>query len=395
MGGLVNYLIGPGRPGPQGGEVHTDQRVVAMSSDVTEVPLGRTLDDGERRSLGVQLGLYGQMFPQSCPAAGPVYHVVFSLPAGEHLEDAAWAEVAEDTARVLHLERPAGAVGSWAAFCHGESSGGFEHMHFAASLVRSDGSEVKTYLRNGYAELHDVARRAEESHGLAVVAGRDHGSVPVAQRAEQEACAHRGRVEPERDLLARTVRSVAAAVKTEAEFPVAVREAKMLIRPRYGSGGRKEVVGYSVAVPVAKETETDRAARVAEGKPEPKPVWFGGGKLGRDLTLPALRARWEPAADTGAPAQDAAGQATGTNVAVGRAEALPRWAGRRERIDFSLDAAAATATRNRPGGKAWGRAAERLEAVNRLAADPSKVGGPEWRSLAWEAAGATSSLARR
>ncbi len=392
MGGLVNYLLGPGRGEETGADEHVGQRVVAMSSDITDIAAGQRLEGGERRALGMQLGLYGQMFPQSCPAQGGVYHVVFSLAAGEHLEDAHWAAVAEDVAKVLHLERPSGAVGSWAAFCHGPSEAGFEHMHFTASLVRSDGSEVKTYLRNGYAELHDVARRAEERHGLTVVAGRDHGSLPVAERAEQEACAKRGRSEPERDMLARVVRSAAAAVKSEAEFPVAVREAGMLIRPRYGAGGRSEVVGYSVAVPAVKESEPERAKRESGGKPEAKPVWFGGGKLGRDLTLPALRARWESTVAEGNQGQE---DGRGGEVAAARSEALPRWAGRRPRADFSMEAAMVAAGRNQLGGKAWGRAAERLEVVGRLAGDPSKVGTAQWRSLAWEAAGATSSLARR
>ncbi|MDQ6798062.1 MAG: hypothetical protein M3011_08615, partial [Actinomycetota bacterium] len=115
-------------------------------------------------------------------------------------------------------------------------------------------------------------------------------------------------------------------------------------------------------------------------------------KLGRDLTLPALRERWEStlADDSDGHAETGAGE-----VVAARADALPRWAGRRPRADFSVEAAMAAAGRNQLGGKAWGRAAERLEVVGRLAGDSSKVGTPQWRSLAWEAAGATSSLARR
>ena len=53
----------------------------------------------------------------------------------------------------------------------------------------------------------------------------------------------------------------------------------MLARPRYGHGDRTEVLGFSVALRPAEE-----------GQPV---IWFGGGRLGRDLALPALRARWD------------------------------------------------------------------------------------------------------
>jgi hypothetical protein len=47
----------------------------------------------------------------------------------------------------------------------------------------------------------------------------------------------------------------------------------------------KRFVGYAVALP----GDTTR---------EGAPVWFGGGKLAPDLTLPKLRCRWEPARTT-------------------------------------------------------------------------------------------------
>ena len=43
-----------------------------------------------------------------------------------------------------------------------------------------------------------------------------------------------------------------------------------------------EVTGYAVALP-------------GDAAEDGGPVWFGGGKLAADLTLPKLRRRWEPA----------------------------------------------------------------------------------------------------
>jgi hypothetical protein len=52
----------------------------------------------------------------------------------------------------------------------------------------------------------------------------------------------------------------------------------VLVRPRFEAGGNEVVIGYSVAVrPEVGDT----------------PIWFGGGKLAKDLTLPSLRQFWE------------------------------------------------------------------------------------------------------
>ena len=56
----------------------------------------------------------------------------------------------------------------------------------------------------------------------------------------------------------------------------------MLVRKRLSTRNPAEVTGYAVALP-------GDAAR------DGGPVWFGGGKLAADLTLPKLRRRWEPA----------------------------------------------------------------------------------------------------
>ena len=56
----------------------------------------------------------------------------------------------------------------------------------------------------------------------------------------------------------------------------------MLVRKRFSTRNPGEVTGYAVAL-------TGDTAR------EGGPVWFGGGKLAADLTLPKLRCRWDPA----------------------------------------------------------------------------------------------------
>jgi hypothetical protein len=64
----------------------------------------------------------------------------------------------------------------------------------------------------------------------------------------------------------------------------------VLVRPRYADGRTDVVTGYSVA------------ARPEAGE---RPIWYGGGHLARDLTLPRLRAEWP---DTPTGASDAAAE---------------------------------------------------------------------------------------
>jgi hypothetical protein len=80
----------------------------------------------------------------------------------------------------------------------------------------------------------------------------------------------------------------------------------VIVRPRWETGtGRGTVVGYSVARPSVPGSGEDL-------------VWFGGGKLGKDLTLPALRAGWatDPGAVAAWRAVDAPSSATRTPAAA-------------------------------------------------------------------------------
>ncbi|OLT31531.1 hypothetical protein BJF84_27095 [Rhodococcus sp. CUA-806] len=105
---------------------------------------------------------------------------------------------------------------------------------------------------------------------------------------ELEKAKRDGLAEPVRVSLERTVRAAATASKTEAEFVRRLRSSGLLVRPRYDKGSTDAgVVGYSVA---ATPTKAERAAGI-------KPVWFGGGRLAKDLTLPRLRDEWDQSTD--------------------------------------------------------------------------------------------------
>jgi hypothetical protein len=111
--------------------------------------------------------------------------------------------------------------------------------------------------------------------------------------------------EPERRSLGRKVRACATAAQDEAEFVRRFRRTGAMIKPRYAAGRDDVVVGYSVA------------ERPPKGG---RPVWFGGGHLAKDLTLPRLRGAWNdsPQLATDAVAEWGAAARGRRPVSVGR-----------------------------------------------------------------------------
>ena len=102
---------------------------------------------------------------------------------------------------------------------------------------------------------------------------------PAATRAEAEQAIRRGWDEPPRARLRREVCTAAAGARTEQEFFARLARAGVLVRRRYSSIHPGEVTGYAVGL----AQHTSRDGQV---------IWYGGGKLAADLTLPKLRARW-------------------------------------------------------------------------------------------------------
>jgi hypothetical protein len=161
----------------------------------------------------------------------------------------------------------------WVGVRHGLSVGGNDHIHLVVNLFREDGTKARVW--NDSRTVGRLCTKLEHRYGLRVVEGRPGAGIPALTRAETEIAQRTGQPEPPWRRLARTVRGCATTAGSEAEFVRRLRSAGLLARPRYGPGGREAVVGYSVALrPAAGETV----------------VWFGGGRLGRDLTLPRLRA---------------------------------------------------------------------------------------------------------
>ena len=308
MPDLVSYLFGPGRHNE-----HTDQHLVAGYADSvftaddklwhSEPGIRRKVRD-EARSLGWQVEYPHSRWQTDVPR-GYVWHCSLSLTAAEgQLTDAQWTQAAHTLIDTLGFSGSDGkAPCRWIAVRHGPSADGNDHIHVAVNLVREDGTKASTW--NDYRKAGTACAAIEERFGLEHVPGRiTHRSVPEPSRADREISAARGDPEPLRVRLERTVRACGAAARSEAHFVALARANGLLIRPRYADNqSTRAVTGYAVADHHGRQAHSRKTGITG-------PVWFGGGTLASDLTLPALRRRWEP---------------SGMIPAAARAEALAAW----------------------------------------------------------------------
>lgn len=288
MGGLLSYLVGPGRSNE-----HTEPHLVAGDESVLtwhdDAELDRPSALQVARHLDRPRAVYGTEV-----AGGSVWHCSLSLRAQEgQLDDGAWADISRDFVERMGFADPPGeesgkAPCRWVAVRHGLSTAGNDHVHLVVSLVREDGTKASTW--KDFSRAQSVAGDLERKYGLEVLESRDNdrGTRGVSP-AEQARAERSGALEPDRLTLARTVRAVAGAATDEAAFVTGLREQGVWVRARYAAGRDDVVTGYSVA------------AKPAAGE---RPVWFGGGHLGRDLTIARLRHGWPDSPEASSAAVD-------------------------------------------------------------------------------------------
>ena len=273
---LLYYLYGPGKANE-----HTDPHLVAGLADPAEL-------EPERRPTGAPdlRRLAGLLAQPLAALAGsgydkPVWHCsVRAAPQDRVLSDAEWAQVA---ARIMHrtgLAPEGDDLGvRWVAVRHAA-----DHIHIVATLARQDGIRPKVW--NDFYRVREACQEAERWFGLRRTAPADRTAARRVTRAESEQAARRGWGEPPRATLRREVCTAAAGAATEREFFARLRQAGVLVRLRHSVTTPGEVTGYAVGLP----QHTARDGGV---------IWYGGGKLAPDLTLPKLRTRWTSPAGHG------------------------------------------------------------------------------------------------
>jgi hypothetical protein len=297
--GVLIYLVGKGKR-----EEHHDPHLVVGSPEAIRmaeasrplersdaVALARFLDE-PREAFGTRVTIAerdkdGRLTGIRHDAH--VWHCSLSLhPQEPELPDERWAEICEQLIEQMGFAgETAQAQCRWVVIRHGRSAGGSDHAHIVVTLVAEDGS--KAIVHNDRPRAQKACRELEQRFGLrrleartreAGSRGMKHGELAADRRRGRQP-GDRGE-HPERSsrqALERIVRACAAASRDESEFVRGLRGEGIRARPRYAEGGTDVVVGYSVRLPGA-----DDGSR--------RSVWYGGGRLARDLTLPALRRGW-------------------------------------------------------------------------------------------------------
>lgn len=304
MAGLVAYLVGPGRANE-----HTEQRLVAGDPAIMALHGEAVLDNAAGLAIARELNRAKDTFGVEVTrqvkeydaetaqvvgtkrVAADVWHCSLSLRAEEgQLTDEQWGRIATDFVDRMGFagDSSGKADCQWIAVRHGLSKNGNDHIHIAVSAVRADGT--KAHIAWDKKLSQKVSRQLEKEYGLELLHAperelNERGVQPGAREAAQR----RGAVEVDAHRLERAVRSSASAATDEAEFVRRMRQAGVLIRPRYAAGRDDVVAGYSVALRPEKNTPV---------------VWHGGGKLARDLTLPELRKGWPDSPETAQAAVD-------------------------------------------------------------------------------------------
>jgi len=299
-GRLLYYLYGPGRVNE-----HTDPHLVAGFCDPADLEPERRRDGS--RDLRRLSGLLAQ--PLAALAGPghdkPVWHcAVRAAPGDRMLSDAEWAQVAAQIMDRTGLAPDGDDLGvRWVAVRHAA-----DHLHIVATLARQDGSRPRIW--NDFYRVREACQQAEQQLGLRATAPADRTAARRATRAETEQSGRRGWDEPPRVTLRREVSTAAAAVRTEQDFYARIQQAGVLVRQRRSTIEPGAVTGYAVGLP--QHTATGGGV-----------IWYGGGKLAADLTLPKLRARWTtPAGDDrafGAGLSQSAARAVLRNLVTGAA----------------------------------------------------------------------------
>ena len=301
--GVLLYLVGRGKR-----EEHENPHLVAGSPEAIRTGAGKRLERSDAIALARFLDEPRAVFGTRVTIAerdnitgrvtgardAHVWHCSLSLhPQQPELADERWAEICvQFIGQMGFAGERAGAQCRWVAIRHGRSTGGSDHVHVVVTLVAENGS--KASVHNDRPRAQQACRELEQTFGLrrleartrqAGSRGLKHGELAADRRRGRPLGEHGEHPErSSRQTLERIVRACATASRDETEFIHRLHDHGIRYRPRYVAGGINAVVGYSVRLPGA-----DEGPR--------RSVWYGGGRLARDLTLPSLRRGWRQGHD--------------------------------------------------------------------------------------------------
>lgn len=317
--GLLYYLFTEGPAGQKGLDAaHADPRVIAGWDDTTDlVGLQPPPCEGGRRDFRALVSrliepvLALGLEPDQLRKYKPVYHLTVAAAkdptTGQLLDrvlsDEQWADIAREYLDRMGLAPRGDDSGvRWVAVRHAD-----DHIHIVATLARQDGRRPRLF--NDRYRSMEASRFLEVKYGLTATAATGRKGAPAVSRAEHRkhqatrrrrtAAGRPAPAAPDRDVLRRQVRTAAAGASNLTEFLARLRADGLLVRERMSERNPGEVTGYAVALPDRYDTGG-------------KPIFFGGGKLAADLTLPQLLRRWQRTGPGAA--QPAAGHRSATSA---------------------------------------------------------------------------------
>ncbi len=296
VGRLLGYLFREGLAGERGlSSPHTAPRLVGAWDGTAGLEPAVTASGGrDVRALASALNtplLLAGLDRAEWKTARPVYHLALSAADTDRtLTDDQWAQIAaEFLDRIGIAPRGDEAAVRWVAVRHAD-----DHVHVVATLARQDGRRV--WPRNDFYRAREACLAVERRLGLRSTSPADRTGPreitrPELRRhqADLQRAAQAGSPPPPgpaRAVLRRRVRAAAGSADDLQGFLSHLERNGTMIRLRYSQRDPEQVTGYAVALP-------------GGGDDVGGPVWFGGGKLAPDLTLPQLQARWTTGPSTG------------------------------------------------------------------------------------------------
>ena len=277
VAGVLYYQFGPGRR-----DEHVYPHLVGGWEHPASLEPPAHLDQNgkEVRDFRRLVGLLEQPVAAIGKQAPDLYvwHCVLrAAPEDTDLGDGAWHDITAlimDRTGLSVLGREHEGV-RWIAVHHGDN-----HVHIGVTLARQDGRRAS--INNLYWRISEALRDIEREYGLRVLA-HDKTADKAPAQAEMAKAGRAGRAGTTRAKLRRIVQSAAAGARTDSEFFAAIEARGALARPRWSTTRAGAITGYSVALPGDTTVDWRGGQRL---------VWYGGGKLAPDLTLPRLRQRW-------------------------------------------------------------------------------------------------------
>lgn len=266
VGARLSYSYSEGRG-------HSDPHIIGAWADRDPASLEPDRRNGKVDLRGLTQLLEAPLtYARSAPAKD-VWEVSLRAADGDRrLTDDEWADVARDVMDRTGLAKRGDTGGCrWVAVRHAD-----DHIHVVATLARTDGKPARVW--QDHPAVMAACRAAEERYDLRRV--ETPNEKPTRPLERQRAAIHR-HAEPDRERLRREVRVAAVAATNAEDFLSRLKDAGVAVKPRYSQQDPSKLTGYAVAIPQPDHRATDGRA-----------VYFSGGKLAADLTLPQLEKRW-------------------------------------------------------------------------------------------------------